>query len=109
MSDIGPELPPHLLAKRKRKQEAAATDASANTSGAKRSPSPDAAEKRRKVLGPAMPPAPLEERPTEPARPAEESDSEDDDGFGPALPPDGAIVRPYIHQHVSMLMVAGRC
>ena len=35
-----------------------------------------------------MPPAPLDERPTEPANAAEESDSDDDDGFGPAPPPE---------------------
>ena len=41
-------------------------------------------------MGPAMPPASLEERPEVPAKGLEESDSDDDDGFGPALPPDAS-------------------
>lgn len=89
MSGIGAELPPHLLAKRKRQQEEAAQGAPASASGAKRSPSPEGAEKRRKVAGPAMPPAPLDERPTEPPN-AQEDESSDDDDFGPSLPPTGA-------------------
>jgi hypothetical protein len=89
MSGIGAELPPHLIAKRKRQQEEQAQDASPIASGAKRSPSPEGAEKRRRVAGPAMPPAPLDERPTEPIQP-EENDSSDDDDFGPSLPPTGA-------------------
>ena len=89
MSGIGAELPPHLLAKRKRQQEEQAQDAPPTASGAKRSPSPEGAEKRRRVAGPAMPPAPLDERPTEPANP-QEDDSSDDDDFGPSLPPTGA-------------------
>lgn len=42
-----------------------------------------------------MPPAPLDQRPSEPANIVEGSDSEDDDDFGPTLPPediDGAEV-----------------
>jgi hypothetical protein len=91
MSGIGAELPPHLLAKRKRQQEEQAQDASPIASGAKRSPSPEGADKRRRVVGPAMPPAPLEERPTEPAtaQPQEDESSSDDDDFGPSLPPAG--------------------
>ncbi|KAM0709272.1 hypothetical protein Q7P35_003310 [Cladosporium inversicolor] len=92
MSGIGAELPPHLLAKRKRQQEEQAQDASPTASGAKRTPSPDGAEKRRRVVGPAMPPAPLEQRPTEPAttQSQEDESSSDDDDFGPSLPPTGA-------------------
>lgn len=93
MSGIGPSLPPHLLEKRKRKQEDAAPDAPPTASGAKRSPSPEGAEKRRKIAGPAMPPAPLDERPPEPAATTvkngdgdDDSSSDDDDDFGPALP-----------------------
>jgi hypothetical protein len=87
MSGIGAELPPHLLAKRKRQQEEQAQDAPLVASGAKRSPSPEGADKRRRVVGPAMPPAPLEQRPTEPAQPQEDDSSDDDDDFGPSLPP----------------------
>lgn len=92
MSGIGAELPPHLLAKRKRQQEEQAQDEPPIASGAKRSPSPEGADKRRRVIGPAMPPAPLEERPTEPAiaQPQEDESSSDDDDFGPSLPPTGA-------------------
>jgi len=90
MSGIGAELPPHLLAKRKRQQEEQSQDASPIASGAKRSPSPEGADKRRRVVGPAMPPAPLEQRPTEPAQPQEDESSDDDDDFGPSLPPTGA-------------------
>ncbi|KAK5172305.1 uncharacterized protein LTR77_003943 [Saxophila tyrrhenica] len=86
MSDIGPELPPHLLAKRKRKQEEAAEAAPTTASGANQPASPGGGEKRRRVMGPAMPPAPLDERPTEPPKVPEDSDSDDDDGYGPALP-----------------------
>ncbi|WPH02377.1 Hypothetical protein R9X50_00524000 [Acrodontium crateriforme] len=87
MSGIGPALPPHLLAKRKRKEEDESPDAPARASGAKRSPSPNEAEKRRKVMGPSMPPAPLDKRPSEPANPVESESSDDDDDFGPSLPP----------------------
>lgn len=97
MSAAGPDLPPHLLAKRKRKlEEDANTEATAD-SGARRSPSPDGADKRRKVLGPAMPPAALDEKPTNPLNglqpAAEDSDESDDDDFGPSLPKAGTDVR----------------
>lgn len=90
MSAAGPALPPHLLAKRKRQQEEDEQNDGASPSGAKRSKSPEDGEKRRRVVGPAMPPAPLDQRPPEPANAAQDSDSEDDDGFGPALPPEDA-------------------
>jgi hypothetical protein len=86
MSAIGPELPPHLLARRKRKQEEDVKNEGTASSGAKRSPSPSEGEKRRRVIGPAMPPAPLEERPPEPRNRQEDSESDGDDGFGPSLP-----------------------
>ncbi|KAK5199455.1 hypothetical protein LTR16_006143 [Cryomyces antarcticus] len=103
MSAIGPELPPHLLAKRKRKAEEEAADAPSATSGASRASSPDSSDKRRRVAGPARapvtssedqprravgptpPPAPLNERPLELARVGGDS-SDDDDDYGPALP-----------------------
>lgn len=89
MSGIGAELPPHLLAKRKRQQEEQASVEPTITSGAKRSPSPDGPEKRRRVIGPAMPPAPLDQRPEEPPN-ADDDSSSDDDDFGPSLPTDDA-------------------
>ncbi|KAF2482256.1 hypothetical protein BDY17DRAFT_298207 [Neohortaea acidophila] len=88
MSGIGPALPPHLLAKRKRKQEEEADNATQAASGATASLSPGDGEKRRRVLGPAMPPAPLDERPEQPpdSSTRSNSDSDDDDDYGPALP-----------------------
>lgn len=86
MSDIGPELPPHLLAKRKRKQEKEAKSGSTTTSGATQPEASTNGEKRRRVLGPVMPPAPLDQRPLEPANTMDESSSDEDDGFGPTLP-----------------------
>ena len=91
MSAIGPTLPPHLLAKRKRQQEEQTGDETVTASGANRSPSPGDGEKRRRVVGPAMPPAPISERPDVPTQSAEDSDSDDDDGFGPSLPPNGSL------------------
>ncbi|KAL2353165.1 hypothetical protein BJ546DRAFT_881704 [Cryomyces antarcticus] len=88
MSAIGPELPPHLLAKRKRKAEEEAADAPSATSGASRASSPDSSDKRhqpRRAVGPTPPPAPLNERPLELARVGGDS-SDDDDDYGPALP-----------------------
>jgi uncharacterized protein DUF3752 len=81
----GPALPPHLLAKRKRQQEAAEA---AQTSSAQKQPAyeeplqaPDS-PKRRRILGPAAPPAPLDELPS---TGAEEEESSDDD-YGPSVP-----------------------
>ena len=74
---VGPELPPHL-AKRKH-------DSDEETPEREKSRSPEGPEKRRRVLGPAMPPAPLEERPEEPAN--DSDSSSDDDDYGPAMPP----------------------
>ncbi|KAK0309457.1 hypothetical protein LTR01_004564 [Friedmanniomyces endolithicus] len=86
MSAIGPDLPPHLLAKRKRQQDDSRKYEPPTASGAKRIGSPGDGEKRRKVIGPAMPPAPLDDRPAEPLAKAVKPESDDDDDFGPALP-----------------------
>ncbi|OCL15146.1 hypothetical protein AOQ84DRAFT_279548 [Glonium stellatum] len=82
MSSIGPELPPHLLAKRKRLAE---EEESSKASPARPS-SPSGSEKRRKVVGPAPPPAPLNELPPQPADSEDEESSSSDDDFGPAPP-----------------------
>lgn len=98
----GPELPPHLLAKRKRKaEEVASTNTSEPIPSLASSPttvaplSPDSPGKRRRVVRPAPPPAPLKERPpTSPPANAEDDDSSDDE-FGPSLPGvSGAAYRP---------------
>lgn len=88
MPAAGPQLPPHLLAKRKRQAEETPETNTTASSGASPSRSPTDESKRQRVLGPAPPPAPLDERPTQPAAPSDEdgSSSDDDDDFGPALP-----------------------
>lgn len=84
-SAAGPDLPPHLLAKRKRQQEDTADDEANRPSGAKRPKSPSPVEKRTRVLGPAPPPAPIDQRPEAGLESDNGSSSEDDD-FGPSLP-----------------------
>ncbi|OQN99471.1 hypothetical protein B0A48_14449 [Cryoendolithus antarcticus] len=87
MSGIGADLPPRLLAKRKRKQEEEAANQSTISSGANTKDGSPTPEKRRRVVGPALPPAPLDERPSVPVSDKDDdSDDDDDDGFGPALP-----------------------
>ena len=86
MSRAGPELPPHLAAKRKRKDdEEEEIPARAHSTSRSRSSSNDGAEKRSRILGPTLPPANLDERPTTAPSGADDSDSDDD--IGPALPP----------------------
>ncbi|KAL8708309.1 MAG: hypothetical protein Q9220_006784 [cf. Caloplaca sp. 1 TL-2023] len=87
MAITGPELPPHLLAKRKRQQEAA------EPLPEPRSPSPSSTSttpddsKRRRTIGPSAPPAPLSERPSDPPDPQDSDSSSSADDFGPSLPP----------------------
>ncbi|KAF1989590.1 hypothetical protein K402DRAFT_371395 [Aulographum hederae CBS 113979] len=86
MPSIGPELPPHLAAKRKREEE---EEEQALPTPPLRRGTPDEAEKRRRIAGPAPPPAPLDERPSIPAEERDASDSDDSDSsddFGPAPP-----------------------
>ncbi len=88
MSTVGPELPPHLLAKRKRQAEGEEDGSSVihkQKRAHSRSPGSDDGEKRARVIGPSLPPATLVERPS--------GDPEDDgsscssvEDFGPALP-----------------------
>ncbi|KAK6541208.1 hypothetical protein TWF694_008575 [Orbilia ellipsospora] len=108
MSDIGPALPPHLLAKRKRQQEEAekAALAAAAEGGLKKSEgktSRDEAttttpakndvdenpEKRRRVVGPYLP-APIDQMPSrgpdQDDRQGDEDDESSDDDIGPSLP-----------------------
>jgi hypothetical protein len=87
MSSIGPELPPHLLAKRKRQAEQQPVESETVEEKAPGSPNGD---KRRRVMGPAMPPASLDELPRSPLQNEDEShssddDDDDDDGYGPSL------------------------
>ena len=85
MFKVGPELPPHLLAKRKREEDIEdQTQINAQSRSASSSSS-DTGEKRRRIVGPAAPPVPLDERPDTTAEQASESSSDED--IGPALPP----------------------
>ena len=88
MSIIGPELPPHLQTKRKRNEEDDKTEDISQTPPKRaRSSSRGSEAKSRRVIGPAVPPAPLSERPTTSPKPDADSSSSDDDDFGPSLPP----------------------
>jgi len=79
MSSVGPELPPHLLAKRKRQAEEEPQKETESPEIREESPN---GEKRRRVLGPALPPAPLDELPKE----SVDDDSSSDDDYGPSVP-----------------------
>ena len=84
MPAVGPTLPPGMAEKRKRDE----SDGS-STSDDDRNNSPDSNSKKPRVMGPAMPPAPLDERPAENPPPTNTGTSDDassDDDFGPALP-----------------------
>ncbi|KAL8661613.1 MAG: hypothetical protein Q9202_005441 [Teloschistes flavicans] len=101
MATAGPELPPHLLAKRKRLEETEAEIPPKILQPHPRSsnPSPISSNaddcKRRRTIGPAPPPAPLTERPTEesttppppPDKTSNSNSNSDNDDFGPSLPP----------------------
>jgi Protein of unknown function (DUF3752) len=85
MPAVGPELPPHLM-KRKRSSDSGSDDTGESSSPPRINAT--SRDKPRRVLGPALPPAPFDERPIEPADKLEEEDSSsDDDGYGPSLPP----------------------
>ena len=131
MSATGPELPPHLLAKRKRQQAEEQKDEPATSSGAnhdkrRRLSDPDLAEQSSsQPAGPQLPPAsapvpppsesiPAPVRrvagPAPPPAPLDErptapldSDSEDsDDDFGPALPSAADAQSPNDHNGPSL-------
>ena len=85
MVTVDPQLPPHLI-KRKRSSEDAnnTTDVSPKR---QRSSSPHSRDTApRRVIGPTAPPALIEEQPTTPSESTAESSDLDDD-FGPCLPP----------------------
>lgn len=96
MSTVGPELPPHLLAKRKRQQdEEEETPRPAPTRPRSSSASSHGSGSKRRVLGPALPPASLSELPSIAPDPEAASSSEDDDDdFGPSLPPAPGQISP---------------
>ncbi|KAI9681007.1 MAG: hypothetical protein M1829_001087 [Trizodia sp. TS-e1964] len=88
MTPAGPELPPQLSAKRKHEERNADEESSKSTPPPALG-SPNLGDKRRRVMGPSLPPAPLDEMPEASASGREDVDtsSSDDDDIGPALPP----------------------
>ena len=86
MSAVGPELPPHLQAKRKREDEEEAHDTPPKRPRSSSTSSNEDLPKR--IIGPAPPPPPLSELPpTAPSPDAEDASSSSDSDFGPSLPP----------------------
>ena len=89
MSGVGPELPPHLQQKIQQKRKRSVTpdqgDTGISTTPKASSKSPANCEKRRKPIGPCLPPTRLDERPSNDL--AENSESSNDDDVGPAPPP----------------------
>jgi len=83
---VGPPIPPHILAKRKL-DEGGENVAAASKVG----PSiPDELDiKKRRMVGPAPPPAPLDERPNSGPGDGDGETSSDDD-IGPTLPQSSA-------------------
>lgn len=81
--EAGPEIPPHILEKRKRKAEEAAASITIADSIHNRPETPTL-EKRPRIIGPALPPSPLDERPSH--SPQEEEGDSSSDEIGPSLP-----------------------
>ena len=81
MGSIGPELPSYIPTKRKHDQEGTGISTKPKKEALSHSSSPESVGKRRRVIGPALPPAPLDERP-----PHQSEDSSSDEDYGPTLP-----------------------
>ncbi|RMZ85282.1 hypothetical protein DV738_g178, partial [Chaetothyriales sp. CBS 135597] len=64
MPVVGPQLPPHLADKRKRDDSDDSSDEGGELQPSTQSPDSSSSAKRPRVIGPALPPAPLDERPT---------------------------------------------
>ncbi|KAI9783448.1 MAG: hypothetical protein M1816_001372 [Peltula sp. TS41687] len=87
MAITGPELPSAEKAKRKREDEdnEGALEPRPSASPRTVSGSAPSTDKRRRVIGPSLPPAPLNEQPDAPAE-SDGEDSSSDGDVGPALP-----------------------
>lgn len=92
MPGVGPQLPPELQ-KRKRSiddddHESDSDSSSPQPARPSQASQPLPSPKRSRVLGPTLPPAPLDELPSGPAQEdrSESESSDDDDDFGPSLP-----------------------
>ncbi|KAI4171415.1 MAG: hypothetical protein LQ343_004271 [Gyalolechia ehrenbergii] len=109
MATAGPELPPHLLAKRKRQKETEETqNPSPQPRPRSRSSSPSSSSnaddsKRRRTIGPAPPPASLSDKPATAASQSVPNDSGSDDDLGPSLPPSGSPAAPQQQQDTPSL------
>lgn len=89
MSTAGPELPPHLLAKRKRQESESVAPLPSPPSRSRSSSVSSSSAKRRRILGPSLPPAPLSElHPGAPDAASLSDETDSDDDFGPSLPTD---------------------
>lgn len=86
---IGPSLPPTTASASNTDEIALGSDSDDDDTGPAPPPKSTAQQQPRRVMGPAPPPADLAERPTTaPDADPEDSgsDSDSDDGYGPALP-----------------------
>lgn len=82
MSTTGPVLPPHLQPKRKRSRDEDASPPPRDATS-----SDPTTKKARTIIGPASPPAPLDQRPSHPAEStADDASTSSEDDYGPALP-----------------------
>src|SRR5271154_1451056 len=81
MGSVGPRLPPSSVEKRRR-EDSGDDSSTPPPASEKRSPSPESAAKRPRIIGPSLPPSSSHER----AVSGSESDSSDNDDFGPSLP-----------------------
>ena len=88
MPSVGPALPPSLQQKRKRDGESEGTNSKPSSS---RSSSDADGTKKQRILGPSLPPAPLEQMPEPPpgqsSRNPQNDSSSDESDFGPAPGP----------------------
>lgn len=98
MSTAGPELPPHLLAKRKRQESESHAPLPSPPPRSRSSSVSSNSTKRRRILGPSLPPASLSELPPTAPNPASLSESDSDDDFGPSLPTDQPLVAETLRQ-----------
>ena len=105
MAQARPELPPHLPVKRKHEQHAdCRVEYSTALHRDSTSPGSEGSHKKPRIIGPSMPPASLDERPSESHREEEASDS--DDELGPAPPPAPGQIRSQVEEQQARQLVA---
>ena len=115
MPSVGPQLPPEL---QKRKRSTDEDDEEGSSSDSSTGPLPQrpgsgaqspSSAKRSRVLGPTLPPAPLDERPSSPPQPESDngSESSDDDDFGDDFDPCFSNCRNSMHRSMKISLVVG--